>query len=119
VQYSYWTKNPFRSIYFACLAMAGELASGLLSTVNIEKSGHSIALLVVGMQAQFTKKAVGVITFSCQQGEEIQSVIQKAIETGEGQTIHATSIGTDEVGDEVARFQITWSYKVRATKPKA
>ena len=30
VKYSWFTKNPFRSIYFACLAMAAELSTGLL-----------------------------------------------------------------------------------------
>ncbi len=43
-------------------------------------------MLVVHNQAEFTKKAVGRVTFSCHQGKELDAVLQKAIETGEGQT---------------------------------
>ena len=34
VRYSWFSKNPFKSIYFACLAMAAEMASGVLALVH-------------------------------------------------------------------------------------
>ena len=30
IPYKYLTKNPFKSMYFACLAMAAELSTGIL-----------------------------------------------------------------------------------------
>ena len=52
-------------------------------------------MLVIKNEAQFTKKAKGQIIFSCSQGKEIDMLLQKAIETGIGQTITLTAEGRD------------------------
>jgi hypothetical protein len=41
IRYKYLTQNPFRSIYFACLAMAAELASGIQAMLHTQGAGHS------------------------------------------------------------------------------
>ncbi|MGY8988202.1 MAG: DUF4442 domain-containing protein [Flavobacteriales bacterium] len=111
MKYNFLNKNPFGSIYFACLSMAGELASGMLAASFTYKRNPKISMLVVGMEVEFIKKAVGIITFMCNQGKEIQDTIEKSIETGEGQTIDAITIANDESGDKVAVFTIKWSFK--------
>jgi len=111
MKYKFLNKNPFGSIYFACLSMAGELASGMLAASFTYKRNPKISMLVVGMEVEFIKKAVGLITFMCNQGKEIQVAIEKSIETGEGQAIDAITIATDESGDKVAVFKIKWSFK--------
>ena len=113
IRYGYLTKNPFRSVYFACLAMAGELASGALGLAQVYGSVPSVSMLVVGMEATFTKKAVGKIRFICQDGIAIKQAIEESKKTGEGKTVVAKSIGLDETGEEVAIFKITWSYKAK------
>lgn len=113
IKYKYLTQNPFRSIYFACLAMAGELASGALSLVHASAGKPAVSMLVVNMQATFQKKAVGKIIFICDEGNMIKAAIEEAKRTGEGVTYTATSVGRDEAGDIVAEFKITWSYKSR------
>ena len=70
-------------------------------------------MLVVGVKINFTKKAVGTILFECNHGNEISSIIQKSIDTGEGKTIEALTIARDEKGDVVAEFLIQWSFKVK------
>src|SRR5215472_14806458 len=55
IRLGYLTKNPFRSIYFACLAMAAELASGVQGIVRAS-DGAPVSMLVVGLQGTFTKK---------------------------------------------------------------
>lgn len=114
IRYKYLTQNPFRSVYFACLAMAGELASGVLSIVHVH--GSAVSMLVVHMEADFTKKAVGKIIFTCLDGPVIRKAVEESKQTGEGRTVVATSIGTDEAGDKVAEFRITWSFKARKSK---
>ena len=113
MKYKYLNKNPFGSIYFACLSMAGELASGLLAVSIACKGNTKFSMLVVGVKINFTKKAVGTILFECNQGREILSIIQKSIDTGEGKTIEALTIARDEKGDIVAEFLIKWSFKVK------
>ena len=63
IKYNYLTKNPFKSMYFACQAMAAELSTGMLCFEAVKE--HYVALLVVGMEANYTKKAVGKISFKC------------------------------------------------------
>jgi hypothetical protein len=113
MKYKYLNKNPFGSIYFACLSMAGELASGMLAASIAYKSNPKLSMLVIGVTIKFTKKAVGIITFECNQGKEIYQTIQKSIDTAEGQTIEALTIARDEQGDVVAEFVIKWSFKVK------
>ena len=114
MKYKFLNKNPFGSIYFACLCMAGELASGMLAASFTYKRNPKISMLVVGMEVEFIKKAVGLITFKCNQGKEIQDTIEKSIKTGEGKTIDAITIATNEGGDKVAEFKIKWSFKVKS-----
>jgi len=93
--------------------MAGELASGMLAASIAYKSNPKISMLVVGVKINFTKKAVGTISFECNQGKEILVTVQKSIDTGEGQAIEALTIARDEKGDVVAEFLIQWSFKVK------
>ena len=94
--------------------MAAELASGMLAASKTYKKIPKISMLVVGLKVSFMKKATGTITFRCNQGKEISATIQKSIATGEGQTIEALTIATDQKGDVVAEFNITWSFKAKS-----
>ena len=113
MKYQYLNKNPFGSIYFACLSMAGELASGLLAASIAYKSNTKLSMLVVWVKINFTKKAVGTILFECNQGKEILETIQKSIITGKGQTIDVLTVAKNKHGDIVAEFIIKWSFKVK------
>ena len=114
IRLTYLTKNPFRSIYFACLAMAAELSTGLLAMMGVYQAQPSISLLLTKVEGNFSKKAVGNIAFTCSDGEAIAAAILEAKATGAGTTVTATSTGTDEAGDKVAEFRITWAFKVRS-----
>ena len=111
VPYKYLNKNPFQSIYFACLSMAAELSTGVLCMMQVYKVVPAISMLVVHMEADFIKKAVGNIAFTCHDGEVIAEAVEKTKTTGEGVTVIAISIGVDESGDLVATFRYTWSLK--------
>jgi hypothetical protein len=114
MKYKYLNKNPFGSIYFACLSMAGELASGMLAASIAFTSHPNLSMLVVGVKINFTKKAVGTILFECNQGKEISSTIQKCILTGESQTIDTFTVAKNEEGVVVADFLIKWSFRAKA-----
>ncbi|PVY44047.1 PaaI family thioesterase [Pontibacter virosus] len=116
IPYKYLNKNPFNSIYFASLSMAAELSTGLLCMAQTYKSDPAVSMLVVHMEADFTKKAVGKITFSCEDGPTIKAAADQTKLTGEGVTVVATSTGIDEAGDKVAVFRFTWSLKAKLRK---
>ena len=111
VKFGWLNQNPFNSMFWAVQGMAAEFSTGFLCAEKIRKSGKKISMLVVHNQAEFTKKAVGRVTFSCLQGKELDAVLQKAIETGEGQTLTLFSEGKDQKGDLVSKFAFTWSIK--------
>ena len=71
-------------------------------------------MLVANNKASFTKKATGRITFSCKDGEQIKTALDKAIATGEGQTCWMKSIGTNADGVVVSEFDFEWTVKVRS-----
>lgn len=114
IAYSYLNKNPFNSIYFACLSMAAELATGVLCMMHVYKSNPRVSMLVTHMEADFTKKAVGKVIFTCHNGKQIQEAAERTKATGKGVTVVATSTGVDTAGDKVAEFRFTWSLKAKS-----
>lgn len=114
VKFSWWNQNPFKSMFWAVQGMAAELSTGTLCLSKIKNSKRKISMLVVGLEADFTKKAVGKITFTCEQGKEIEEVICRTIKTEAAQQIRLKSIGKDEAGNRVAEFYFTWSFKLRS-----
>jgi hypothetical protein len=116
VKYKWLTQNPFGSMYFAVLSMAAEFSTGILCLANIYKSDPAISMLVVKMESHFYKKAVGIITFTCNDGHTINNIVKTAKETREGVTIVSKSTGVNQDGEVVAEFFITWSLKAKSSK---
>ena len=113
VPYQWFSKNPFKSTYFACLAMAAELSTGLLAMMNTYQSHPSISMLVTGLEAKYFKKATGITSFLCEDGDAFHRTVLDAIATGEGRVFTAKSVGKNEAGELVAEFLITWSFKAK------
>jgi len=110
--YSWFSKNPFHSIYFAAQSGAAELSTGLLAIVAIEDK-PPISMLISRVEATFVKKATSQTCFSCDEGEKIRAIVEQAINTGEGQEITVSSIGINNSGEVVSRFKFTWSFKLK------
>lgn len=111
VRYSWFSKNPFKSMYFAAQAMAAEMSTGLLAFGQIYKRDPKVSMLVVKMEVDYIKKGTGVLYFTCEDGTAIQNCIQEAIDTKEGKTLVCKSLGRNEQGELVAEFYFTWSFK--------
>jgi hypothetical protein len=111
VPYKWFTRNPFRSTYFACLAMAAEMSTGVLAMAQCYGRKPAVSMLVTGLEAAYTRKAKGISIFTCNDGEKIRQAIEEAIATGESRTLRAESVGCNAAGEELARFHITWSFR--------
>ncbi len=116
VRYRWINQNPFRSMFWAVQGMAAELTTGALVMDKIRARGGGVSMLVTHMEADFTKKATGKITFRCEDGLAIDQVLDEVFNGPEPRNIVLHSVGTDEAGDEVARFQFHWSMKKRSPK---
>ena len=114
VPFKWRSQNPFKSTYFACLAMAAEMSTGLLSMMNTYQRQPVISMLVTRLEASYFKKAIGRTYFTCQDGAAIKNCIEEAIKTGEGVSIKAKSTGRNAAGEIIAEFYITWSFKAKS-----
>lgn len=114
VPFTWFSQNPFHSTYFACLAMAAELSTGALLMEHTYKSRPSVSILVTRMEASFHKKATGTTRFVCPDGIQIREAIAAAVKSGQAGVITALSTGRNEMGETVAEFRVTWSFKARA-----
>jgi hypothetical protein len=115
VKQKWFTTNPFRSIYFAVLTMAGEMSTGILCMGNIYKRKPGISMLVVEQRGKFHKKATGKILFTCEDGNKIAAAVEAAIATGNAVTVECYSNGINSSHETVAEFWVTWSFKQRTT----
>lgn len=113
VKHRWINQNPFKSMFWAVQGMAAELTTGAMLSTKIRESGKNISMLVANNNANFSKKATGIITFVCTEGYLIDKAIIKAIETEEGQTIWLNSIGTNTEGVQVSSFNFEWTIKVK------
>ena len=118
VPYKWFSQNPFRSTYFACLSMAAEMSTGSLSMMYVYKRKPTVSMLVVKVESEYFKKAIGRTTFTCEDGEMIAKAIEESIATGEARIVRARSTGKNKDGGLVAEFYITWSFKVKSTGNK-
>ena len=114
VKHRWINQNPFKSMYFAVQAMAAELTTGALVMMQIKKSGKKISMLVANNNSNFSKKATGRITFTCNDGHLIEEAIKQTIATGEGQTIWMKSVGVNEKREQVSEMNFEWSIKLKA-----
>jgi acyl-coenzyme A thioesterase PaaI-like protein len=111
--YGWRSQNPFKSIYFAAQCAAAELSTGILSLNAASDSGRAVSMLVVGMKAEFVKKATLHTTFTCAQGADFAAAIAESLASGEGKIVTAQSIGVQADGEVVSRFEFTWSLKAK------
>ncbi len=113
VPYKWFSQNPFRSTYFACLSMAAEMSTGALAMAHLYKRKPAVSMLVIKTEGEYFKKATDKTTFTCEDGPLIKEMIDKAITTGEPGTVKAKSVGKNIAGEVVAEFYITWSFKAK------
>ena len=114
VKHKWINQNPFKSMFWAVQGMAAELTTGILLMNEIAYSKKNISMLVLNNKANFSKKATGLITFSCNQGAEIKKTIDRAIETNESQTIWLNSVGLNAKSETVSSFSFEWTLKVKS-----
>jgi Domain of unknown function (DUF4442) len=113
VPYKWFSQNPFRSTYFACLSMAAEMSTGALAMAHLYKRNPAVSMLVVKVESEYFKKAAGRTYFVCEDGEAMMNTIEESVATGEGKIFRARSVGKNSDGEIVAEFFITWSFKAK------
>ena len=109
LKYRWINQNPFKSIFWAAQGMAAEFTTGVLLMREIELSNKNISMLLVDVEAKFTKKAIGKISFKCDKGLLIKKKVGSLNSQNTKSTMWIDSIGVDESGQEVSNFKFNWS----------
>ena len=112
VKFKWINQNPYRSMFWAVQGMAAELTTGMLLTNSIQNSKANISMLLVSNKSCFHKKAVGKITFTCEEGENAKELINSTIQNISSKAWFKAK-GYDETGDLVSEFDFEWSCKKR------
>lgn len=113
VPYKWFSQNPFRSTYFACLSMAGEMSTGALAMAHIHQRSPSISMLVVKVESEYLKKATDLTTFICEDGPLLAMAAEEAVSSGEVRTARTKSTGRNKNGEIVCELFVTWSFKAK------
>ena len=113
VKFKWINQNPYRSMFWAVQGMAAELTTGMLLTNSIQNSKANISMLLVSNKSNFHKKAVGKITFICEEGENAKKLINSTIQNTTSKAWFKAK-GYDETGDLVSEFDFEWSCKKRS-----
>jgi hypothetical protein len=95
--------------------MAAEMSTGLLAMSHLYEHHPPVSMLVVSMEAHYSKKAIGKTIFTCTDGQSLRETIAEALNSGESRTFRARSLGSNAGGETIAEFFITWSFKTKAT----
>ena len=112
------TRNHMNSMYFGVLTVGADVTCGFLTLRFIEKSKRNISLLFKDSHADFLKRAEGDVHFHCVKGKEIESLVQKAIDSGERQNFQVPITATvPSISNEpVAIFSLTLSIKDKSKR---
>lgn len=113
VPYGWRTTNPFRSTYFAALSMAAELSTGAPAMLAVRAASAPVALLIVGLEASFEKKATATTAFTCESVPALFAAVEETVRSGEPVKVAAPTVGRAPDGAVVARFTFHWSFKRR------
>src|SRR5207253_5735010 len=76
VRHKWFNQNPFGSLYFAVLSMAAEATTGILGISALYKRKPPVSMLIVKNEGLFYKKAIGEITFTCTDGQNILASVE-------------------------------------------
>jgi hypothetical protein len=113
VPYKWFSKNPFKSTYFACLSMAAEMCTGVLAMGHVYKKDPKVSMLVRKIEGSFFKKATSRTTFTCEDGERVENAVREAMASGKSILVNTYATGVDKDGERIAEFIISWSFKAK------
>ncbi len=108
-------KNHLGSMYLGALTVGADITAGYFAFHFLKMHNKKISLIFKDFHADFYKRAMGDVEFSCDMGSEIENMIKKAISTSDRVNLPVTvnavvpSISNEIIG----KFILTLSVKVK------
>jgi acyl-coenzyme A thioesterase PaaI-like protein len=107
------TRNHYKSMYFGVMAVGADCAAGFLAQHCIEHSGTDVQLLFKDFHADFHRRAMADVAFTCPDGAQVAQMVQKAAASTQRINQQVRVVATvPQLNDEhVADFTLTLSLK--------
>jgi len=102
-------------MYLGALAVGADLASGYFAFHYLQKHKKSISLIFKDFHADFYRRSMDDVVFTCDMGEEIKELIDKSLKTNQRVNLPVLVTATvPSISDEiVAKFTLTLSVKTK------
>lgn len=113
------TQNHLGVMYFGALAMGAEAAVAIKAIRAIQKCGQKVDFIFKDFHADFHKRAEGDVHFVCDQGLEVEALVQQCLKSKQRETASFESyalVPSKSASEKVATFKISLSVKPRAGK---
>lgn len=110
------TQNHLGSMYFGALCMGGELVVAFKSVQTMTEKKVKVDFVFKDFKANFYKRADGDVHFICTEGDRVEALLQRALESTERVEDRFTSyavVPCHSPTDKVAEFELTLSMKHR------
>jgi len=107
-------RRDIHAMYLGVLCMGADVAAGLIAFNLVGQKKVPVSFIFKDLHAEFLKRAEGDVVFTNEEGEAIQRLVARALETGEREetTVHVIATVPKKLGDEpVAKFALTLSIK--------
>lgn len=113
VKLSRKTKNHLGAMYFGALTVGAELTCALKAVELVFLKKKRVNFLFKDFQANFLKRAEGDVLFICEQTQEVEDLIEKALVSGEREEkiIKGKAFQVSNLEDPVMDFTLTLSLK--------
>ena len=115
------TRNHLKCMYFGALAVGADLSSGFLAYELIRRSKQPIQLIFKSLNARFLRRAESAVYFTCNDGQRIHDLVNRALLSQQREETTLTVIATtpDTLGNEpVATFELVLSLKAKPLTKK-
>jgi acyl-coenzyme A thioesterase PaaI-like protein len=109
-------RHDIHAMYLGVLCMGADVAAGLIAFDLVRQQKANVSFIFKDMKAEFLKRAEADVDFTNEDGNVIQELLRRTLETGERQeaTVQVTATVPEKLGNEpVARFALTLSLKKR------
>lgn len=107
------TKNHLNSMYFGALAVGADVAAGIHAFYFAEQMGSKVSFAFKSMNASFLMRAESHVVFKSNEGQLVKAAMDESKATGERVNQSITVIAENSCGEQVARFEMVVSVKVK------
>jgi hypothetical protein len=107
------TKNHLQSMYFGSLAVGADVAAGIHAFYFAKKTGVHVSFAFKSVNGEFTQRAMTDVIFESNDGQVVENAFNRAMETKERINEPVNVIAYNTMKEEVARFNLVISIKVK------